>query len=91
MTPTQKLERCAAIADELAILKQVPGEAARMLDRELEKLVAFHTERCCDTKLSPEQSAMHKEARALARGLSGFFDRRKAQLLEELTKLRQGT
>jgi hypothetical protein len=88
MTPEQKLERRAAISEELAVLKRTPAQAAAMLDRELEKLIVFHTERCCDLKLSPEQSAMHKEARALARSLIGFFERRRTQLQDEFTKLR---
>jgi len=89
MTPQQKLERCAVISEELAILKKVPPEAAAMLDRELEKLLNLHTERCCDTKLAPQESAMHKEARALARGLMGFFEKRRAQLVEEFQQLRR--
>jgi len=82
------MERAAAIAEELTALNRMPKEAATVLDREMERLVAFHTEKCCDVRLSPEQSAQHKEARALARGLVGFFDKRKAALKEEMGKLR---
>jgi len=89
LTPEQKLERSAAIAGELTALNRVPKEAAAALDRELERLLAFHTEKCCDVRLSPEQSAQHKEARALVRGLVGFFEKRRAALKEELGKLRR--
>ncbi|MDD5349729.1 MAG: hypothetical protein PHQ12_05915 [Chthoniobacteraceae bacterium] len=89
MSPEQKLERIAMIAEELTVLQRVPREAAAVLDREMERLAAFHTEKCCDPRLSPEQSARHKEARALARGLSGFFEKRKAALKEEMGKLRR--
>ena len=82
------MERCALIAEELTALHRVPAEAAAVLDRELERLVALHTEKCCDPRLSPEQSALHKEARALARGLLGFFDKRTAALKEEMGELR---
>jgi hypothetical protein len=82
------MERAAAIAEELTALNRTPREAAILLDRELERLAAFHTEKCCDARLSPEQSAQHKEARALARGLVGFFEKRKAALKEEMGKLR---
>ncbi|MEI8233526.1 MAG: hypothetical protein WCH57_02440 [Verrucomicrobiota bacterium] len=88
MTPEQKLERIAGIVEELTVLHRVPREAAAVLDRELERLAAFHTEKCCDARLSPEQSARHKEARALARGLCGFFEKRKAALKEEMGKIR---
>ncbi len=90
MTPERKMERVAEIAAELAWLNRVPPEAAALLDREAERLAAFHTERCCDPRLSPERSAQHREARALARGLLGFFERRKAALREELGALRAG-
>ena len=90
MTPEQKMERAAAIAEELSALNRVPAEAAAVLDREMERLAAFHTEKCCDPRLSAEQSARHKEARALARGLVGFFEKRKAALKEEMGKLRRG-
>ena len=83
------MERAAAIAEELTALNRVPREAAAVLDREMERLAAFHTEKCCDLRLSPEQSAQHKEARALARGLVGFFDKRKTALKEEMGKLRR--
>lgn len=89
MTPEQKMERCAAIAEELTLLNRVPKEAAALLDRELERLAAFHTEKCCDARLSPEESARHKEARALARGLAGFFEKRRAALRDEMMKLRR--
>jgi len=88
VTLEQKLERMAGIGEELAVLHRVPREAAAVWDRELERLTVFHTEKCCDARLSPEQSARHKEARALARGLCGFFEKRKAALREELGKLR---
>ena len=88
MTTEQKMERVAAIAEELTLLNRIPREAAALLDREVERLGAFHTEKCCDLRLSAEQSAQHKEARALARGLIGFFEKRKAALKEELGKLR---
>ena len=84
------MERVAAIAEELTALHRVPNEAAAVLDREVERLAAFHTEKCCDPRLSAEQSAQHKEARALARGLVGFFGKRKAALKEEMGKLRRG-
>jgi len=90
LTPEQKMERAAAIAEELTALNRVPTEAAAVLDREMERLAAFHTEKCCDTRLSAEQSTRHKEARALARGLVGFFEKRKAALKEEMGKLRRG-
>ena len=90
MTPEQKLERGAEIAGELTALNRVPPEAAAVLDRELERLAVFHTEKCCDPRLSPEQSAQHREARALARGLLGFFEKRKGALREELAGLRRG-
>ena len=88
MTIEQKLERGAEITEELTALNRVPKEAVSVLERELERLATFHTEKCCDVRLTPEQSACHKEARALARGLSGFFDKRKAALREELRILR---
>lgn len=88
MSPEQRLERIAAIAEELTVLNRMPREAAALLDRELERLAAFHTEKCCDARLAPEESARHKEARALARGLCGFFEKRKAALKEEMAKLR---
>ena len=89
MTPEQKMERAAAIAEELTVLHRMPTEASTLLDRELERLAAFHTEKCCDLRLSAEQSAQHKEARALARGLVGFFEKRKAALREEMGRLRR--
>ena len=88
MTAEQKLERCTEIVEELTALNRVPKEAAMVLDRELERLGAFHTEKCCDLRLGAEQSAMHKEARALCRGLAGFFEKRKASLKEEMRKMR---
>lgn len=90
LTPEQKMERVVAIAEELTVLNRVPKEAAAILDRELERLAGFHTEKCCDVRLSPDQSARHKEARALARGLCGFFEKRKTALKEEMAKLRAG-
>lgn len=90
MTPEQRLERGVEIAEELTVLHRMPREAALLLDRELERHVAFHTEKCCDVRLSPEQSAQYKEARALARGMVGFFEKRKAALKEELAQLRRG-
>jgi len=84
------MERCAAIAEELTALNRVPKEAASVLDRELERLAAFHTEKCCDARLSAEESARHKEARALARGMCGFFEKRRAALREEMMRLRKG-
>jgi hypothetical protein len=89
MTPEQKMERVAEIAQELTVLNRLPEEGAALLDRELERLAIFHTEKCCDCRLSPEQSAQHREARALARGLLGFFGKRKAALKEELRQLRR--
>lgn len=88
LTAEQRMERVAAIAAELTLLHRVPKEAAALWDRELERLAAFHTEKCCDVRLSPEQSARHKEARVLARGLVGFFDKRTTTLKDELRKLR---
>jgi len=88
MTPEQRLERATEIAEELTALNRVPKEAAAVLDRELERLFAFHTEKCCDSRLSAEESARHKEARLLARGLTGFFEKRKAALRAEAGKLR---
>lgn len=88
MTREQRLERVAEIAEELTALNRVPKEAAAVLDRELERLFAFHTEKCCDPRLLAEESARHKEARALARGLAGFFEKRKAALRDEAAKLR---
>jgi hypothetical protein len=85
------MERIAEIAQELTILNHLPAGAAAILDRELERIIAFHTEKCCDTRLSPEQSAHHREARAVGRGLLGFFEKRKAALNEEARKLRQQT
>jgi len=90
LTPEQALERCAAISEELAILRKVPREAAAILDRELERIVAFHTEKCCDARLTAGESDRHKEARALARGLGGFFEKRTAALTDEMIKLRRG-
>lgn len=90
MTPEQKMERAAAIAEELAALRRVPREAAAILDRELERAAAFHMEKCCDARLTADQSDRHKEARALARGLCGFFEKRTAALVEEMMKLRKG-
>jgi hypothetical protein len=84
------MERCAAIAEELAVLRKVPREAAAMLDRELERIAGFHTEKCCDMRLTAGESDRHKEARALARGLGGFFEKRSAALTEEMIKLRKG-
>ena len=78
------------IAEELAVLRKVPREAAAVLDRELERIAAFHMEKCCDVRLSAGESDRHKEARALARGLCGFFEKRTAALTEEMIKLRRG-
>lgn len=89
MTPEQRLERAAAIAEELSILNRVPAEGAALLDRELERLSSFHTEKCCDPRLTPEQSAMHREARAQVKNLVGFFLKRRAALKEELLALRR--
>lgn len=89
MTLEQRLERAAAIAEELTALNRVPAEGAALLDRELERLSAFHTEKCCDPRLTPEQSAMHREARAQARNLVGFFTKRRTALKEELQTLRR--
>ena len=88
MTPGQRMARAAQIVEELTLLNRIPKEAAAVLDGELERLAAFHTEKCCDVRLSAEQSAQHKEARAVARGLIGFFERRKAALREEHGRLR---
>jgi len=79
----------AEIAEQLSFLNRVPKEAAILLDRELERLAQFHTERCCDPRLTPEESARHREARLLARSLAQFFEKRKAQLREELDQLRR--
>ena len=83
------MERAAVISEELTAIHRMPKEAAVLLDRELERLMAFHTEKCCDVRLSSEQSAQHKEARALARSLVGFFEKRRAALKEEMEKLRR--
>jgi hypothetical protein len=83
------MERAAAIAGEMTALHRMPREAAAVLDRELERLAVFHTEKCCDPRLSAEQSALHKEARAMARGLVGFFEKRTAALKEEMGRLRR--
>ena len=88
MTPEQRLERSASITEELTALNRVPKEAAAILDRELDRLTAFHTEKCCDPRLSATDSDRHKEARILARGLCGFFEKRKTALREEARKLR---
>ena len=88
MTPEQRMSRTAEIVEELAALNRVPKEAAAVLDRELERWVVFHTEKCCDPRLSADESARYKEARALARGLFGFFEKRKAALRDEAKKLR---
>jgi hypothetical protein len=90
MTEQQRLRRVAEVVEELGILKKLPPGAAGILDRELERLVVFHTERCCDVKLTPEESASFREARALARGLVGFFEKRRGALMEELGRLRKG-
>ena len=90
MTSEQRLERAAEIIEELTALNRVPKEAAALLDRELERLVAFHTEKCCDPRLSAKESARYKEARILARGLGGFFEKRKAALRQEAAKLKEG-
>jgi hypothetical protein len=90
LTTEQALERCAAIAEELAVLRKVPREAAALLDRELERIAAFHTEKCCDVRLTAGESDRYKEARVLARGLCGFFEKRTASLMEEMIKLRKG-
>ena len=89
MTAEQKLVRSAAILEELGVLQRVPREAAALWDRELERLLAFHTEKCCDPRLPAEESARHKEARALARGLAGFFEKRRAALRDEMAHLRR--
>jgi hypothetical protein len=39
--------------------------------------------------LTAEQSAGHKEARALAKMLSGFFDKEEKRLVSELKKLKE--
>ncbi len=83
------LERVAEIVEQLGFLNRVPPEAAALLDRELERLAFYHTERCCDPRLSAEESARHREARLLARGLAQFFEKRKAALREELHQLRR--
>ena len=88
MTPEQRLERAAAITEELTALNRVPKEAAAVLDRELERLTAFHTEKCCDPRLTANESDRHKEARNQARGLCGFLEKRKTALREELRSLR---
>ena len=89
MKTEERLSRAAEIAEEWSVLSRVPREAGAILDRELDRLVAFHTEKCCDVRLSAEESARHKEARALARGLSGFFEKRKAALKAELRRLQE--
>ncbi len=89
MTPGQRMERVAEIATELGHLQRVAPEARAILDRELERLFAFHTEKCCDPRLSSEESARHKEARAMARGLLGFFTRRQAVLRAELASVKR--
>jgi len=83
------LERAAQIAEELTAINRVPETARAMLERELERLAAHHTEKCCDPRLSARRSARHKEARLVARGLLGFYEKRKAALMEELRLLRQ--
>ncbi len=85
---SSRMERVAEIIEQIGFLNRVPPEAAALLDRELERLALYHTERCCDPRLCPEESARHREARLLARGLLQFFDKRKATLREELQKLR---
>lgn len=88
MSPEERLRRVAELHEELAVLNRVPPGAGAILDRELERLVALHTEKCCDLRLTPLESAMHKEARAMARALIGFFEKRKGFLKEELRRLR---
>jgi len=83
------LERAAQIAEELTAINRVPEAARAMLEREVERLLAYHTEKCCDPRLSARRSARHKEARLMARGLLGFYEKRKTALLEELRALRQ--
>lgn len=89
MTPEEKLRRVAEVVEELSILNRVPAEAVALLDRELERIITQHTEKCCDLRLTAAESAMHKEARALGRGLLGFYEKRKGRLKEELLRLRQ--
>lgn len=89
MTREEILRRGAAIQEELTSLNKVTAEAAAILDRELERLELFHRERCCNPRLTPEQSAMHREARGLALGLQGFFTKRRAALKDELVVLRK--
>jgi len=88
MTERRKWERAAAITEELRLLGRIPEEAHALLERELERLATFHTEKCCDPRLTAEESARHREARLLARNLAGFFRKREAQLRDELDGLR---
>jgi hypothetical protein len=90
MTAEQRLRRLTEVVEELGVLNKMPAGAAELLDKELERLVGFHTEKCCDVRLTPEESASYREARAVARGLLGFFERRKGVLMEELVRLRKG-
>lgn len=71
------------------MLSQVSKAARGLLDDRLERLAAFQTERCCDCSLTPEESAMHREARAALRGLIGFYDKEERVAREELAKLKQ--
>ena len=89
MTREEALRRAAEIQEEVATLNAIPEAAATLLDRELERLELFHRERCCTPRLTPEQSAMHREARGLALGLHGFFAKRRAALKQELIALRK--
>jgi len=89
MTREEALRRAAAIQEELASLNAIPQAGAALLDRELERLELFHRERCCNPRLTPEQSAMHREARGLALGLQSFFAKRRAALRQEMATLKK--
>jgi hypothetical protein len=75
------------VLEQLRSLKLIPQEARVMLDKELEERMTFHTEKCCSLNLNPQESSNHKEARALAKNLIGFFSKKETQLATELQKL----
>jgi hypothetical protein len=84
------VERILQVTETLRLLKTVSPAARRLLEDKVQDRVNYHTERCCDVNLSAEQSASNKEARALARSLSGFFDKEESRLTAELLTLKKG-
>jgi hypothetical protein len=82
-----KLERRDEILKQLQAFKKIPPEAQTLLNKALEQKVNFHTEACCNLKLTAEESQMHKQARALALSLKDFYDKESGRLNKELAEI----